>query len=229
MTDLEQSGQGQKRYSKFNRFISISKIPLWFFFRKDSQITTDSLGLMWNTHTKKWLKKANFQTTPKQLLRGYRLCVLLLLLRGKVSLWSPGSSGVLGSQVSAPLSSCRSLWNKAPPQFKAKFSRKWTPRVSSPPCVLSFLMDCVTVPTLWNCPMWGHAAFTHWRKAVVVPGIFTVNPRHRRMCSRSMAMQMLKRVVFIYNNAWGGPQGNVILFVINLGVRLLLQHNQALH
>jgi hypothetical protein len=28
MTDLEQSGQGQKRYSKFNRFISISKIPL---------------------------------------------------------------------------------------------------------------------------------------------------------------------------------------------------------
>lgn len=51
----------------------------------------------------------------------------------------------------------------------------------------------------------------------------------RRMCSRSMAMQMLKRVVFIYNNAWGSPQGNVILFVINPSVRLLLQHNQALH
>lgn len=40
-------------------------------------------------------------------------------------------------------------------------------------------------------------------------------------------MQMLKRVVFIYNKARGSPQGNAILFVINPSVRRLLQPERA--
>lgn len=37
MTDLEQSGQGQRDIQKFNRSISILKIPLWFFRKHRKQ------------------------------------------------------------------------------------------------------------------------------------------------------------------------------------------------
>lgn len=45
----------------------------------------------------------------------------------------------------------------------------------------------------------------------------------------SAVMQMLKRMVFIYNNVRGSPRGSVILFVINPSAGLPLQHHQALH
>lgn len=54
-------------------------------------------------------------------------------------------------------------------------------------------------------------------------------PRALRYNLSSAVMQILKRMVFIYNNARGSPQGSAILFVINPSVRLLLPHNQALH
>lgn len=86
----------------------------------------------------------------------------------------------------------------------------------------------MTAP-LYEAVSWETMLLSYTEKAVVVPGMFTAYRRHQEKNLFSIAMQMLQRVAFIYNNARGGPQGNVILFVINPSVRRPLQHEQALH
>ena len=86
----------------------------------------------------------------------------------------------------------------------------------------------ITLFYLWNGVAWSKTPVVGRERLLYSLDIYCL-PKVRRFNLSSAFMQMLKRMVFIYNNWRGSPQGSVILFVINPSARLLLQHNQTLY